>query len=168
MVADLDVNTPLASNRAKQLAIEIHGNIAVIYGAGVLSGVARRWKTQFNENSKNWAFFEVFPELIHNAVVGYRFPMQARKGIVALLLRSGLFHPRILVQYEAITEVLEDSDVDHKVIEAVGDNMLTQILSLILLGDFVSYYLAILNRTDPTPVATIDFVKKYLAGTEGR
>jgi glucose/mannose-6-phosphate isomerase len=78
MVDELGITVPSEYNRAKKLAEKLHENIVVTYGAGVLTGVARRWKTQFNENSKNWAFFEVFPELIHNAIVGYSFPHQAK------------------------------------------------------------------------------------------
>ena len=62
---------PLASNPAKQLAAKLWRHVVVIYGAEMLSELAQRWKAQFNENSKTWAFFESFPELNHNAVVGY-------------------------------------------------------------------------------------------------
>ena len=71
---DLIETRPLASNPAKQLATKLRGHVAVIYGAEILSEVAQRWKGEFNENSKAWAFFESFPELNHNAVVGYEFP----------------------------------------------------------------------------------------------
>ena len=63
-----------SATRPRQLAARLHGRIAVIYGAGILTDVARRWKTQINENSKQWAFFETLPELNHNAVLGYRYP----------------------------------------------------------------------------------------------
>jgi glucose/mannose-6-phosphate isomerase len=70
LAGDLVETTPLVSNPAKQLATKLAGNLAVIYGGEVLSEVASRWKTNLNENSKVWAFFELFPELNHNAVVG--------------------------------------------------------------------------------------------------
>jgi glucose/mannose-6-phosphate isomerase len=163
LVTSLDVPVPLEQNRAKQLATELYGKIAVIYGAGVMSGVARRWKTQCNENGKNWSFFEVLPELLHNSVVGYPYPSALQKKISVVLLRSELLHPRILVQYDAVKKVLGETNVAHRVIDAEGDSGLAQILSLILLGDFASYYLAVLNEVDPTPVAVIDSVKKYQA-----
>lgn len=164
MVPELDVSVPTGSNRAKQLATELNGNLAVIYGAGILSGVARRWKTQLNENSKSWAFCEVFPELLHNAVVGYKFPASKHRDVLLVLLRSNLLHPRILVQYQAVIEVLAENGISYKMIDASGESVLTQILSAILLGDFVSYYLSVLCRTDPGPVDAIDYIKKYLAG----
>jgi glucose/mannose-6-phosphate isomerase len=167
MVGELDIAVPSESNRAKQLAQLLHNNIIVIYGAGVLTGVARRWKTQFNENSKNWAFFEIFPELTHNAVVGYSFPMRARKAVFIVLLKASSLHPRVKVQYEAVTKILEENGIPFQAISGAGENTFTQVLGLILLGDFTSYYLAILNRADPTPASVINFVKQYLVEHQG-
>jgi len=162
-VDELDITVPLDKNRAKQLAVRLNGKIPIVYGAGLLSGVARRWKTQFNENSKVWSFYEIFPELVHNAINGYTYPGQARKHLMTLLLRAPLLPPRVRVQYEAVLRIMEDREVDHEVIDVLGDDNLTQILGMILLGDFTSYYLSILNRADPTPVPVIDFIKKFMA-----
>jgi glucose/mannose-6-phosphate isomerase len=166
-VDELDITVPQESNPAKQLAIKLYGKAPVVYGAGLLSPVARRWKTQFNENSKNWAFFELFPELIHNAIVGYNFPPQAKKHYFGILLRMSSLHPRIKIQYDVVLKLMEESGIAHDVIDATGENTFTQVLGLILLGDFVSYYLAILNREDPTPVEPINFIKKYMADSGG-
>jgi len=169
MVVKLDTDVPLESNRAKQLATEVHGKIPVIYGGGVLSGAARRWKTQFNENSKNWAFFEVFPELAHNAIAGYSLPPQNKARLYAILLRSAFLNPCIKVQYDAVTDLLTREEIENRVIDAEGDSLLTQVMRAILLGDFTSYYLAILNKVDPTPLPAVDFVKSRMAeGKSGR
>lgn len=159
---DFAETAPLASNPAKQLATKLWGRIVVIYGAGIVSEVARRWKTQLNENSKSWAFFEFFPELNHNAVVGYEFPPQVKERIFVLLLRSSLLHPRNLLRYEATAKLLTKAGVAYEFVEAIGESTLAQVMSLVLLGDYSSFYLAMLNEVDPTPVDSIDFVKKYL------
>ena len=161
--ADLAETVPLAGNRAKQLATRLCGRIAVIYGAGILSEVAMRWKTQLNENSKTWAFFELFPELNHNAVVGYRFPPRVKDEVLVLLLRSSLLHPRSLLRYQGTAQLLAKAGVAHELVDATGKSPLAHVLSLVLLGDYVSFYLAMLNEIDPTPVDSIDFLKKYLA-----
>jgi len=160
---DIVETTPLASNLAKQLATKLWGHVAVIYGAGILSEVAQRWKTQFNENSKTCAFFELFPELNHNAVVGYEFPSQVKEGIFVFLLCSSLLNSRILLRYDATAKLLAKAGIGHELVEATGVTALAQVMSLVLLGDYISLYLAILNRIDPTPVGSIDFIKKYLA-----
>jgi len=72
--ARIDESVPTSQNPAKQLAQRLYGHLAVIYGAGIVAEAAHRWKTQINENSKAWAFYEIFSELNHNAVVGYQFP----------------------------------------------------------------------------------------------
>lgn len=159
--------TPLATNPAKQLANKLQGRLIIIYGAEFLSGVAQRWKTQLNENSKTLAFFELFPELNHNAVSGYGLPLEIRSKIFVILLHSTLLNQRNQLRYQATTELLERAKIAHEQLEASGETTLAQILSLILLGDYTSFYLAMLNKVDPTPVEPIEFVKKYLAREEG-
>jgi len=155
--------TPQASNPAKQLATKLWGHLVIIYGAEMLSEVAQRWKAQLNENSKTWAVFELFPELNHNAVVGYEFPSQVKEGVLVVLLHSALFHPQSQLRYEATAKLLANRGISHEFVEAAGATALAQVMNLVLFGDYVSFYLAILNRIDPTPVESIDFVKNYLA-----
>jgi len=164
---DFIETTPLLSNPAKQLATKLGGHVAVIYGAEILSEVALRWKTQLNENGKTWAFFELFPELNHNAISGYEFPSQVKKRLFVILLRSSLFHPRNLLRYEVTAKLLSKAGISHEFVEAIGTSALAQVMSLVLFGDYVSFYLAVLNKIDPTPVDSVDFVKKYLSQSSG-
>jgi len=162
----LDKDIPLEDNPAKQLATRLWGRLAVVYGAGVLCKVALRWKTQLNENSKTWAFSECFPELDHNAVVGYTFPPWLAERVFAVLLRSPLLHPRIQARYQVTAELLTQAGVEYEVIEAQGKSLLSQVMSTVLFGDYVSYYLAILNQVDPSPVDAIDYLKQRLGKIE--
>jgi len=156
-----DVATPL--NPAKQLATKLFGKLVVIYGAGVLSPVAQRWKTQFNENSKSWAFYETFSELNHNAVVGYEFPQELGDNVYVILLRSPSLHHRILARYQITSEILQKAGIGHQVIDSQGEDDLTRMMSLVFLGDWVSYYLAMLYQVDPTPVKVISYLKERLS-----
>jgi len=160
---DLIETRPLASNPAKQLAAKVYGHVAVIYGAGMLSEVAQRWKGEFNENSKAWAFFESFPELNHNSVVGYEFPIEAKERISVLILRSSSLHPRNLLRYEVTAKLLAKAGITYEFVEARGKGDLAQVLSLVLLGDYTSFYLSMLNEVDPTSTDAINFIKQYLA-----
>lgn len=152
-----------SSNLAKQLATSLYGKIAVIYGAGILSEVARRWKTQINENSKAWAFFEALPELNHNAVVGYATPPELLPKIFVVLLRSSHIHPRTLIRYQVTAELLQQRGIPHQTVDAPGKGELAQMMGIVYLGDWVSYYLAVLYEVDPTPVKVIDYLKKRLS-----
>ena len=160
---ELTETSSVKFNEAKRLAAKLWGRVAVIYGAEILSEVARRWKGQFNENSKAWAFFESFPELDHNAVDGYRFPIETKERIFAVMLRSSSFRARTLLRYEATASLLSGAGIPYGFVESRGECALAQVLSAVLLGDYVSFYLAMLNEVDPTPTGGIDFVKEYLA-----
>jgi glucose/mannose-6-phosphate isomerase len=160
---DLIETRPLASNPAKQVANKLWGHVAVIYGAEILSEVAQRWKGEFNENSKAWAFFESFPELNHNAVVGYEFPLEAKERILVFMLRSSSLNPRNLLRYDVTSKLLAKAGIAHEFVEARGQSALAQMLSLVLLGDYASFYLSMLNEVDPTSTDVITFVKQYLA-----
>jgi len=163
MSTDLIESKPLASNPAKQLAAKLWGRIAVIYGADILSEVARRWKAEFNENSKTWAFFESFPELNHNAVTGYEFPPEAKERLFVILLHSATLHPRTILRYDVTTELLTRAGIAHELVEARGESALAQLMGLVLLGEYASFYLSMLNEVDPTSTDAINFIKQYLA-----
>lgn len=162
LYGQLGPESPLARNPAKQLATRLAGHVVVIYGAGLLAPVARRWKTQINENSKTWAFYDVFPELNHNSVLGYRFPAELAPRVFVVMLRSNSVHPRIMARYGVTGEVLDKAGVAHQTVDGEGASPLSQMMSLLYLGDYVSYFLAVLQHTDPTPVDAIDYLKKRL------
>jgi len=163
LLSKVSEDVPTQLNPAKQLANKLFGKVVIIYGAGILSAAAHRWKTQINENSKAWAFSETFPELNHNAVVGYEFPKHVAKQACVILLHSPSLHPKILLRYQITSEILEKAGIEHETIDSQGKNELSQIMSLVFLGDWVSYYLAILYEADPSPVKAIDYLKKRLS-----
>ena len=149
-------------NPAKELAISLQGKLIVIYGGGMLSGVARRWKTQFNENAKTWAFVELLPEAGHNAIAGLQWPKPIGKKACGVLLNTWSLHPRIKLRYQVIEELLGDAGVECRTVDGVGKSTLAQMLSAVLFGDYTSYYLALLNGEDPSPVSPLDYLKSRL------
>ncbi len=160
---EIGKTVPVAENPAKQLAKRLYGNLPVIYGTGYLAEVAHRWKTQLNENSKAWSFFEQLPELNHNAVLGYQFPRDLADKVVVIMLTSSLGHPRNKVRSQVTQEILAKQGVACEVVSARGQSLPAQMLSAIHFGDYVSYYLALLYEADPTPVTVITYLKERLA-----
>ena len=160
---EIGESVPLAENPAKRLAQKLHGHLPVVYGAGFLAEVAHRWKTQFNENSKAWGFFEQLPELNHNAVVGYQFPADLAEKVVIVMLTSPLDHPRHKVRFRVTREILAKRGIACEEVEARGQSPLAQMLSLVHFGDYVSFYLAMLYEVNPTPVEIIAYLKERLA-----
>ena len=159
----IDEKVPLSHNPAKQLAERLHGCLSVVYGSGIVTEVAHRWKTQINENSKAWAFYEVFPELNHNAVVGYPLPQELTSKIKVVMLRSPYLNQRVQLRYKVTCELLGKAGVEYEFVDGEGSSPLSQMMSLILFGDYASYYLAILYRIDPSPVEVINYLKEQLA-----
>lgn len=163
LLGEMSEGVATSLNPAKQLAGKLSGKLVLIYGGGVLAPVARRWKGQINENGKNWAFCESFSELNHNTVVGYEFPRELAGKVYAVMLHSPGLHPRILARYRITGEILQGAGIGHEVAEGQGRSRLAQMMSLVFLGDWTSYYLAMLNETDPTPVNVIAYLKTRLS-----
>ena len=159
----LDEKSPLKRNPAKQLARRLYGRLPVIYGAGITAEVAHRWKTQINENSNAWCSYEVFPELNHNATVGFPLPKEIASRVRVVMLRSPDFSNRIKLRYEVTGELLKQAGVAYEAVDSEGKSPLAQMMGLIMLGDFVSYYLAMLYKVDPTPAKAISYLKERLA-----
>ena len=151
------------TNDAKKLAIELYGRVIFAYGGGVLGVMARRVKGQWNENAKNWAAFDVLPELNHNGVVGFPHPDVARDALTVLLLRSDRDNPRHKLRFDVTRELLDRASIPHKTLQFSGANMLSEVLQLTLFTDYVSFYVALLNGVDPSPVKSIDYLKERLA-----
>jgi glucose/mannose-6-phosphate isomerase len=153
---------PADRNSAKQLAGRLYGRLPVVVGSGVLIEAARRWKTQFNENSKCWAIWEELPELDHNTIVGFGLTAEAVRQLHVVFVAHPALHPRMLRRYELTAEALSDTGVSSERVEALGEAPLAQALTAIYLGDFVSYYLGLLNGVEPSPVAPIAKLKAGL------
>jgi len=80
-----------------------------------------------------------------------------------LMLRASLLHPRNVLRYEVTSKLLAKAGITYEFVEARGQSALAQVLSLVLLGDYASFYLSMLNEVDPTSTDAINFVKQYLA-----
>ena len=163
MAGRIGENVRQAYNPAKHLAERLDGRLPVVYGAGILAGVARRWKTQLNENSKVWCFWEEMPEANHNAIVGYELPREIASRVFAVFLRAPALHPRIRLRYEFTRQTMTGAGVASEVVDAEGKSPLAQMMSAVLFGDYVSLYLAILGGVDPSPTTVIADLKRWLA-----
>ena len=160
---EIHVDVPLEANLAKQIASKLHNKIGLIHAPPRFGAAARRMKCQLNENSKNLAFWDEFSELNHNEIVGWERKLDVQKEFVLILLRSS-FESTYTRNRIVITKDLIYKDKVKEIIEinGVGGGLLSQIFSLILIADYVSYYLAILNGIDPSPVKDISKLKKEL------
>ena len=145
----------------KALARALWGSIPVVHGAEATVPVARRWKTQLNENPKLPAFWAELPEANHNEICGWE---RARDlgPFSAVFLADADQHPRVerRIQLTAAAVAAAGGGVERA--ESRGDTRTARLLSLVMLGDLVSVYVAVLAGTDPSPVDAIERLKTQL------
>jgi glucose/mannose-6-phosphate isomerase len=138
-------------------------SLVLIYAAHPsLRGVATRWRGQLNENAKRLCFTAFFPELNHNEVVGWEGKNELGTKLLVVLLRDADEHPRTGKRVAITRRMLEQSGGDVVEVYGTGKQRLAKMLSLVLFGDYVSLYLALLRNIDPTPVKSIDSLKSKL------
>jgi glucose/mannose-6-phosphate isomerase len=159
-VCDIDAE----DNPALSLAHELSGRVPFVYsGPGLLEAVARRWACQFNENSKMLAHFAYYPELNHNEIVGWEVQEELMDDVVVVSLEDGDDHEMTRRQAEiglGIIDALAGGAI--RLASDEGGRM-KRLLTTMILGDFISVYLALLNGVDPTPVKKIDYLKQQLS-----
>ncbi len=160
--------SPLGENYAKKLAHRIWGKIPVVYGMeGYLAAASYRWKCQFNENSKSPSFCHILPEMNHNEIVGWDQSDDFSRMVELIFLLDEEEHPRTVKRVEITSELIKDVVGGVDVVHVRGKNQLDKLLGTILLGDFASVYLAMLNGKDPTLVEKIAKLKELMAKSEG-
>jgi glucose/mannose-6-phosphate isomerase len=153
-----------ADNIALKIAKRLVGKLPVIYSASDrLDAVNVRWRGQICENSKHLAFGNLLPEMNHNEIVGWKVDRQLMKQMAVVFLRDIGTHPRVRVREEITKDIIRKKTSTVIEVWSEGTSLLARTFSLVSTGDWVSYYLAILNNEDPTPVTVIDALKGELA-----
>lgn len=154
-----DVKTE--DNTAKQLALELMGKSVVVYSGPLLFPAANKWKICFNENAKNVAWCNQYPEFNHNEFIGWSsHPTDKPYAIVEI--RSNLEHPRVQKRFEVAERLLSGMRPSPHVVQPKGETPLQQLLWSANMGDFTSLYLALLNGLNPTPVDLVEKLKTEL------
>ncbi|MEM2881928.1 MAG: bifunctional phosphoglucose/phosphomannose isomerase [Candidatus Bathyarchaeia archaeon] len=153
----IGMEAPEDRNEAKGLSKRMLGKFVSIYSVESMSGVARRFKDQLNENAKTPSRFETLPEAFHNDVEA-QWP-NADSAAVLIRRQNEGREERILL--DQLRDLLEEGEGFVGEIRGLGDG-LSSILSCVYFSDYVSYYLAIEKGIDPTPVERIARLKVLL------
>ncbi len=155
---------PEESNPAKQIAKKIFSSIPQIYGWGIYTPIAIRWRHQLNENSKVIARTDIVPECNHNDIVGWSANPEISKQFSCILIRD-----KDEESLDMTTRLNFMRDLFHNTagtvleVQPKGKSQLAKMMYLMCLGDFTSCYLAVLRGVDPSPVDIITELKKRLA-----
>jgi glucose/mannose-6-phosphate isomerase len=162
LVAEWGPDAP-EDSLAKSIARGLLGTTPVIAGADLTAPIAYRWKTQINENAKLPCFSHELPELDHNELVGWEgAPTVGRFS--AVFLDDSDLHPRLKARMELTERLIAPYAASVFRPQTRGQTSIERVISLVLLGDLVSIYLAVLRGVDPGPVKAIDELKAALAG----
>jgi glucose/mannose-6-phosphate isomerase len=158
----LERQTDALRERAGEIAARLGGAVPVVYGADLTAAVARRWKTQVNENAKLPAFFAELPEADHNEICGWGGGPGDGAGFHAVLLEDADQHRRVRRRFELTAAAIEASGAEAVRLETEGETRAERLLWGVMLGDLVSLELAERRGVDPLPIAAIDDLKAAL------
>jgi len=158
----INETVPSALNHAKRIAGQAVGRFPLVMAAEHLEPVARRWKTQINELAKCSAFFEFLPEANHNTLAGLVYPESSQQNFYSMFLDSHHYNERNQKRVRLTCDEFMVSGFCTDRVQVDEKDKLTEIWKMILLGDFVSFYLAIAYGVDPTPVEALQTFKKAL------
>jgi glucose/mannose-6-phosphate isomerase len=146
---------------AKRIARQLDGTIPVIHGASGTTAPARRWSTQIQENANGAAFWTDLPEANHNQICGWERGRE-RAPFSGVFLCDPDQHPRVKRHMDLAGAELERVGAPNVQVQARGESRLERVLSLVLLGDLVSVYMAALAGVDPTPTPPLTRLKQQL------
>jgi glucose/mannose-6-phosphate isomerase len=159
----LDMGEKAIQSEAELIAKKLRGKLPIIYCDERLKSMATRFQNQINENAKQMAHVNTFPEMNHNEIAGWHFPESVLQQSQVIYLYSDHDHERVEKRMEICRDIFEKRSNPIIDIVAEGASLLEQYYYLIHLTDWISYFLAKENGIDPDPVDAIDFVKGELA-----
>jgi len=156
-------NAKVSGNIALKLARVLYKKIPFIYASIDYFGpVAYRWRTQISENAKMLSSHHLFAEMNHNEIEAFEPFSKVPKDIIVIMLKDRFDHTRIKKRMRIITDIIKRKGTKVIEVNSIGKGVMARIFSVIYIGDWISFYLALLNRVDPTPVDRISYLKKRL------
>ena len=151
-------------NLSYSIAKKIYNSIPIFYAENNnCEIVAIRWKGQLSENSKMLAYHNELPEMNHNEIVGWENNNEIIKNFSVIWLTDLSEHPQTNIRQQASQKIIGQLARHHEVVSVDGASRTIRLLHLIYLGDWVSFWCAILHETNPTPVNKIDSLKTILS-----
>lgn len=153
-----------SDNEALSLARKLDDTLPIIYSdATTMEPVNLRWRGQFEENAKTLAYGNTLPEMNHNEIVGWERIAHLTGRLSVIMLEDSQDNERVKRRMEIVEELVKDQTATLHILDTRGESRLARMFSLIQLADWTSYYLAVLNNIDPTPITKIDLLKSKLA-----
>lgn len=156
-------SNPDDSNLAIQIAKKLNGSLPVIYSSNTLKSINLRWRCQIQENSKNLCFGNLLPEMNHNEINSWIHPGELTKQFSIILIKETGDITPINNRFKALETLLASQVQSIISVSSDEQQLLSRMFDLLYLGDWVSYWLALLNNEDPTPIPIITKLKQLLS-----
>ncbi|MCA9369120.1 MAG: SIS domain-containing protein [Pseudomonadales bacterium] len=150
------------SNPAKALAYTMLDRQPVIIVADFLEGAAHVSANQHNENGKAYVNYKVIPEINHHLMEGLRFPKSNASTQVFIFVNSVLYPPKISLRMRLTQQIVEDNHIETMAVPLQASSKMAQAFEMISLFSFCSFYLAMLEGIDPSPIPFVDAFKEEL------
>ena len=157
-----DFQPDAPESQPKHLAQALCGKLPVIYAPQELEAIAMRWKGQVNENGKSLAYYSVYPEMNHNEIEGWKHPSALTQQCHVIQLRDPIAPSQTQRRMDITAELIQPHTAGITQVNSTGRSLLARLLSLVAIGDWTSFYLAILYEQNPTPVRRIEELKRRL------
>ena len=155
----LKANLASFRSQGEEIAKTIQGRTPIVYASTKFKSLAMIWKIMINENAKTPAFWNYFPELNHNEMVGYTKP---QGKFHFLILRDRSDNPRNLKRVEVTANLMKDYGMESTIVEMPEGDIIYRIFATLQIGCWASYYLALEYGVDPTPVEMVEKLKDLL------
>lgn len=149
----------------KNLALNLKDRIPIIVVAEFLEANGKALRNQLNESAKNFAGYQVIPELNHHLLEGLQFPKSNQENLAFLFIKSNLYLSENQKRFEITKEAIRKNKLNYFEIVLEGKTKLEQALELFSLGSFLSFYLALLNGVNPQKIPWVDWFKERLNST---
>ncbi|HEY0279621.1 MAG TPA: bifunctional phosphoglucose/phosphomannose isomerase [Solirubrobacterales bacterium] len=159
--ASLAEQSETLQQQAREIAAHIAGAIPVIYGSDLTAPVARRWKTQVNENAKLHAWWGELPEANHNEILGWAGSVGDERP-AAIFLEDRDQHPRVGRRFELTAKAIDSNAAAVVRVETAGETRIERLMWAVMLGDLVSLEVARQRGVDPLPVEAIERFKEEM------
>ena len=157
-------NKEKSENPAYFLAENIYQSLPIIYGENESTAIlAVRWKGQLSENAKMLAYHNELPEMNHNEIVGWENNSNLINKISIIWLKDKDDHPRTTIRQASTKKIINNLAARHEIVSVEGTTKVDRYLNMIHMGDWLSFWCAILHGSDPTPVYKIDKLKEILS-----
>jgi len=132
--------------------------IPIIYYPSGLQSASIRFKNSLQENTKMHASSEDVIEASHNGVVSW----ERKSDVMPILIRGSEDHIKTKERYKILKEFFIEKEIKYEEVISIEGNILSKLITLIYLLDYATIYKAVMDNIDPSPVSSIEFIKKKI------